>query len=90
VPENPPTFKHKASTDFWLLYGQLAPEVQAIAKKNHRLLKDNPRHPSLQFKKIGKVWSVRVGLNHRALAIQIPEGFLWFWIGEHDEYDRML
>jgi len=50
----------------------------------------NPRHPSLQFKKIGKFWSVRVGLRHRALAVQIPEGFLWFWIGLHDEYDLKI
>jgi len=53
-------------------------------------LKENPRHPSLQFKKIGKVWSIRIGLHHRALAVALPDGFLWFWIGTHTEYDQKL
>jgi hypothetical protein len=38
----------------------------------------------------GKYSSVRVGLHYRALAVQIPEGLLWFWIGTHDEYQRMI
>jgi hypothetical protein len=65
-------------------------EIQAVADKNYLLLKKNPRHPSLQFKKIGEIWSVRVGLQHRALAVQVPEGYLWYWIGIHSEYDKIL
>ena len=30
---------------------------RALADKNYALLKDNPRHPSLQFKKVGRFWS---------------------------------
>jgi hypothetical protein len=44
----------------------------------------------LQFKKVGKVWSVRVGLYYRAVATPIEGGFLWFWIGTHAEYDKLL
>lgn len=33
------------------------------------LLKCNPRHPSLHFKKVGRFWSVRVGLHHRAIGV---------------------
>ncbi len=90
MPEDAPTFKHKATVYFWFHYRQLPTDIQSVANKNYSLLKNNPRHPSLQFKKVGKVWSIRVGLKHRALSIQIPEGFLWFWIGEHDEYDRKI
>jgi len=90
VPEDAPIFKHKATADFWFHYRLQPPEIQALADKNYSLLKNSPRHPSLQFKKVGKVWSIRIGLNHRALSIQIPEGFLWFWIGEHDDYDRKI
>jgi hypothetical protein len=90
VPDDAPTFRHKASVDFWFFYRQLPLDIQAVADKNYSLLKNNPRHPSLQFKKVGKVWSIRAGLNHRALSIQVPEGFLWFWIGEHDEYERKI
>ena len=85
-----PTFRHKAAPEFWQYLNRLPPDVQLLARKNYELLKIDPRHPSLQFKKIGKVWSARVGQGHRALAAAIPEGFLWLWIGPHDEYDRLI
>jgi hypothetical protein len=90
VPGAPLKFSHQATARFWIHQRQLPQEIQILAGKAYRLLKQNPRHPSLQFKKIGKVWSVRVGLHHRALATQIPGGFLWFWIGQHDEYDLKI
>ncbi len=89
MPGDPQTFKHKASTSYWFHYRQLPPEVQRTADRCFQFLKTNPRHPSLQFKKVGQVWSVRVGLGHRALATEIPEGCLWIWIGPHDEYDKI-
>jgi hypothetical protein len=61
-----------------------------ISKKNFALLKANPSHPPLHFKKVGKFWSVRAGINHRALAIEDDEDFIWVWIGTHDEYKRIL
>jgi hypothetical protein len=45
---------------------------------------------SLQFKKIGQLWSARVGLHHRALAAEDGEGFIWVWIGTHAEYERLI
>jgi hypothetical protein len=68
----------------------LQEEVRQLAKKTFELLKGNPRHPSLQFKKIGNVWSARVGLAHRALAIEDGEDFIWVWIGTHDDYERII
>ncbi|MGB0387678.1 MAG: hypothetical protein ACPGWR_22910 [Ardenticatenaceae bacterium] len=61
-----------------------------MADKNFDFLKQDPKHPSLHFKQIGRYWSVRIGLNHRALAIQGSKGVIWFWIGRHDEYDKIL
>jgi hypothetical protein len=46
--------------------------------------------PSLHFKQIGRYWSVRVGARHRALGVDVEEGVLWFWIGSHADYDRLL
>ena len=43
-----------------------------------------------EFKKIGAVWSVHVGLDYRALATGEADGYSWFWIGTHAEYDRLL
>jgi hypothetical protein len=82
--------KHHTTPNFWSLYNQLPTEIQEAADKSFDLLKSNPRHPSLQFKKIGEVWSVRVSLAYRALAAEDPDGLLWFWIGPHDEYERMI
>ncbi|WP_082877720.1 hypothetical protein [Methylomonas koyamae] len=82
--------KHHASSAFWTSYGQLPAEIQRLADKNFELLKTDPSHPSLQFKKVGKVWSARIGINYRSLAIQVDDGFLWFWIGCHAEYDKLV
>jgi len=81
---------HSASARFWERYGALPKDVRALADKTYELLKHDPRHPSLHFKKLGKFWSVRVGSHHRALAIQIEGGLLWVWIGTHAEYDRLV
>lgn len=90
MPAGSPISRHKTNADFWSYYQKLPLEIQGLASKNYELLKENQRHPSLQFKKVGKLWSVRVGLDHRALAIPVPEGFLWIWIGRHDDYDKIL
>jgi len=81
--------KHTTSARFWALYEALPKPVQSVADKNFELLKSDPRHPSLHFKRLGKVLSVRVGEHHRALAHDVPGGVQWFWIGSHAEYDRM-
>jgi hypothetical protein len=59
-------------------YWNLPAHVRELADKNYVLLKDNPQHPSLHFKKIGRFWSVRVGLPHRALAVEVEDGLVWF------------
>jgi hypothetical protein len=82
--------KHFASSTFWKAYDQLPGEIQKLADKNFALLKVNPFHSSLRFKRIGDIWSVRVGLHYRALATEIDGGMLWFWIGSHASYDKLL
>lgn len=64
--------------------------VQKLADRNFELLKANPQHPSLHFKKIGRYRSARVGIHFRALGVEVPEGVLWFWIGSHADYDKLL
>jgi hypothetical protein len=38
----------------------------------------------------GRFWRVFFGSGHRALAVAVPGGYLWIWIGPHDEYERLL
>ena len=83
--------RHRATARFWRLYDKLPRETQQMADKNFELLKLNSKHRSLHFKAIrDDVWSVRIGLEIRALALKSAEGFDWIWIGHHDEYDRMI
>jgi hypothetical protein len=81
---------HRTTSRFWKCFDKLPKPIQRTAKQNFKLLKTNPWHPSLHFKQVGKFWSVRVGLNHRALAVEDSDDYLWVWIGTHDEYERMI
>ena len=78
------------SAKFWALYSALPPAVRTLADKNYLLLRADPRHPSLHFKRVGQLRAVRVGEHYRALGIDVPEGVHWFWIGTHAEYDRLI
>jgi hypothetical protein len=81
---------HYTTPQFWDRFGKLPDQIQRLARKNFELLKQNPRHPSLHFKRIGRFWSVRVGLSYRALAIEDDADFIWVWIGDHDSYNRII
>ncbi|MGD0025813.1 MAG: hypothetical protein ABSC37_14535 [Xanthobacteraceae bacterium] len=81
---------HFASRAFWDAYGKLPGQVRALADKNYALLKENPQHPSLQLKKVGRFWSARVGSGYRALAVEADSDLVWFWIGSHADYDAMI
>jgi hypothetical protein len=82
--------KHSASPRFWTTYEALPPSIRKLADANFALLKRDPRRPSLQFKRVGRYWSVRVGLRYRALAVATEDTYLWFWIGSHADYDRLI
>ena len=82
--------KHPADPDFWQLFDALPKKIQKLARKNFALMKSNSKHPSLHFKRVGEYWSVRVGLDHRALADETHDGLLWFWIGPHKDYEKLI
>ena len=83
--------KNFTSPRFWRHYNALPPKIREVADKNFQLFKTSPQHPSLRFeRKKPKLWSVRVGGGHRALARQLDDNLIWFWIGPHDEYERLL
>jgi len=81
---------HRANPRFWSAYQRLPAEVQRLADNAFARLRQDPRHPSLRLKKVGRFWSVRVGLRYRALAVEDGIDLVWFWIGTHAEYDRLL
>ncbi|MBZ0140292.1 MAG: hypothetical protein K8H87_11040 [Pseudorhodoplanes sp.] len=82
--------RHFANPAFWDAYARLPDNIRVHADRNFALLKENPQHPSLRLKKVGRYWSARIGLHHRALALEVNEDLLWFWIGSHADYDALI
>lgn len=81
---------HRTSSSFWAEFDRLPLTVRRTAERQYRLLEASPSHPSLHFKKVGDLWVARVDLNHRAAAYWNGEDYVWFWIGRHDEYERII
>ena len=81
---------HRATGRYWRCYRHLPETVQESADTAFALLRENPRHPSLRFKPVGKFWSVRIGNAYRAIAVADGDDYIWVWIGHHDEYDRLV
>ena len=77
---------------FWRLFSDLPLDVQRGAKRAYRIFQSNPRHPGLQFKKLegdDNIYSARIGLGYRALAVVEGDRVVWYWIGSHADYDRL-
>lgn len=82
--------RHFASPAFWNAYEELPVVVRELADRNYALLKRDPHHPSLHFKKVGRLWSVRIGFALPWLATEVDGGLVWFWIGSHADYDGLI
>jgi hypothetical protein len=54
------------------------------------ILKSDPKHTSLHVKQAGRFWSVPIGMSWRALAIDEGDDMIWFWIGSHTDYDKII
>ena len=85
--------RSRRTTRFKSLFEQLPAEVQQSARRAYVLFQRDPAHPSLQFKRLRadrQTYSIRVGLGYRALGIRLDESLVWYWIGPHAEYDRLI
>lgn len=85
--------KSRATPKFWRCYEHLPRRVQQRARKAYQLWMANPDHPSLQFKRVDEeepIYSVRVTGDYRALGLLEGDTVIWYWIGRHDEYERLL
>ena len=83
--------KSSATSEFWQLYAELPEPIRRVARRSYRLWKENPHASKLRFKKVRDVYSIRIGTTgYRAIAVDVADGFLWIWIGPHDEYERLL
>ncbi len=78
--------------DFVAAFEKLPEDVKAKARKNYRLWKNNPNHPSLHFKRVHAkepVFAIRIGRGWRALGLVEKNTIAWFWVGSHSQYDKL-
>ena len=83
----------RTSARFRLAFRRLPARVQRRARAAYRLFRQEPSHPSLRFKLVHPsrpIYSVRIGLAYRALGVREGDEIIWFWIGSHTDYDRLL
>jgi putative hemolysin len=82
-----------ATKRFWDCFAALEDRVQQQALTAYRLWRDNPSHRSLDFKQVHTrrpIVAVRIGLHWRALGVREGGTVIWFWIGSHADYDKLL
>jgi hypothetical protein len=75
------------------LLGALPDHVRQQARESYRLFLQDPSHPGLRFKKVCNdppIYSARIGIGYRALGVLAGDTIVWFWIGSHAEYDKLL
>jgi hypothetical protein len=85
--------KSHLTNDFIKCFLNLPERVKNLARKNYLVWKENPYHPSLNFKEIKSgtnIYSVRIGIGWRALGITKDDCIIWFWIGSHSDYDKLI
>ncbi|MDI6793991.1 MAG: hypothetical protein QME81_14195 [bacterium] len=85
--------KSQATPKFWKFYKRLSRSVQRGARKAYQIWKVNPNHPSLYFKRVDDeepIYSARVSDDYRVLGFLEGDTVIWYWIGNHDEYERLL
>ena len=78
---------------YWKSYKGLPNKIQRDADRKFDLWKKNPFHPSLNFKCVNteyNIWSVRVTMDYRVLAVRNDKSVIWYWIGDHNKYEQLL
>lgn len=79
--------------DFITCFRKLPERIKKLAKKNYRLWVSNTYHPSLEFKQVHTnfpIYSIRVGIGWRALGLKEDDTIIWFRIGSHSEYEKLI
>jgi hypothetical protein len=85
--------RSRTTRKFRQLLAALPQSVRREARASYRQFRDNPRHPSLQFKKVHQslpVYSARVTGDYRAVGVLSDDTIVWFFVGSHADYERLL
>jgi hypothetical protein len=83
----------RTTRQFWRLFAALPFGARRDAERAYRLFQSNPSCPGLQFKKLegeDRIYSARIGLEYRALNVVKKDRIVWYGVGSHSEYDRLI
>ena len=78
---------------FRKLLADLPPQVQKQAREAYLTWMRNPWQPNLQFKQIHAtrpIFSARIGIDWRAVCIRSGDTAIWYFIGSHADYDKLI
>jgi hypothetical protein len=85
--------KSSTTTEFRKLFAGLPRQVQQQTRAAYRQFKEDPGYPSLRFKKVHPelpIYSARISKSYRAVGQLEGDAVIWFWVGSHAEYDKLL
>jgi mRNA-degrading endonuclease RelE of RelBE toxin-antitoxin system len=71
----------------------LPQQVRDQATNAFRKFQDDPYHPGLHFKKVHPtlpIYSARINDDYRVVGQMRTDAIVWFWIGKHEVYERLL
>jgi mRNA-degrading endonuclease RelE of RelBE toxin-antitoxin system len=85
--------KSYVTASFRQNFKQLSKKTQKQAREAYKHFQADPNYPSLRFKKVHPtrpIYSARVGMGHRAVGVLENDEIVWFWIGSHKDYERII
>ncbi|XWK85800.1 MAG: hypothetical protein U7127_16395 [Phormidium sp.] len=85
--------KSRTTEQFRRAFANLPKQVQQKTREAYRQFKQDPNYPSLRFKKVHPelpIYSARIDKNYRAVGQLEGDTVIWFWVGSHAEYDKLL
>lgn len=85
--------KSRTTANFRQAFSNLPLPIQEQARLAYRQFKINLGHPSLRFKQVNprlSVYSARISKDYRAVGQLDDDTIIWFWIGSHSDYDKLL
>lgn len=74
-------------------YEKLPEHIQERARKIYATWKKDLNHPALHFKQIHStkpIYSIRITLAYRAIGVKEGNTLIWFWIGSHSDYNKLV
>lgn len=85
--------KSRTTISFRVAFAGLPKQVQDQVRQAYRQFKQDPNYPSLRFKKVHPglpIYSARINKDYRAVGQLEGDIVIWFWVGSHTDYDRLL